>query len=199
MEPDAGLKLTDTNEEGVDLTLIRWFLTLTPAERLEYLDSYVSELFKMIGTMAVHSVEFIVAGGSAGVPDTLSLKIVHLRTTENIGRLLAALGELEAQYRMRRDLTPGESHLASAGHQLLITKYGALDVLGEIGEYGRGLRYEDLLARSHLVDVGGLNVRVLDLDYLIELKEQAGRDKDRASLPTLRATLAEIKRPKTED
>jgi len=100
---------------------------------------------------------------------------------------------------MRRDLTPGESHLDSAGHQLLITKLGASDVRGEIGEDGRGLRYEDLLPRTHEVEVGGFSVRVLDLDFLIELKEQAGRDKDQPSLPTLGATLAEIKRLKTEN
>lgn len=28
--------LTEYSEDGVDLTLIRWFLTLTPAERLQY-------------------------------------------------------------------------------------------------------------------------------------------------------------------
>ena len=34
-EPDSQV-LTEYSEDGVDLTLIRWFLTLTPAERLEY-------------------------------------------------------------------------------------------------------------------------------------------------------------------
>ena len=28
--------LTDYAEDGVDLTLIRWFLSLTPAERLQF-------------------------------------------------------------------------------------------------------------------------------------------------------------------
>ncbi len=37
----------------------------------------------------------------------------------------------------------------------------------------------------------GLVVRVLDLPGLIEVKEATGRDKDRAQLPLLRATLAE--------
>ena len=33
-----------------------------------------------------------------------------------------------------RQLRPGETHLASAGHQLLSTKFGPLDVLGMIGK-----------------------------------------------------------------
>jgi hypothetical protein len=36
-----------------------------------------------------------------------------------------------------------------------------------------------------------LMVRVLNLDTLIQAKEKAGRDKDNAVLPTLRATLRE--------
>jgi hypothetical protein len=79
---------------------------------------------------------------------------------------------------------------------LPITKYGALDVLGEIGESGKGMRYEDLLGRTHTIDAGDVAVRILDLDFLIELKEQSGRDKDKAALPVLRATLAEKKRLK---
>ena len=51
MEPDPGLKLTDYDENGVDLTLIRWFLSLTPAERLEYLDDHVRGLLCMVPTL----------------------------------------------------------------------------------------------------------------------------------------------------
>jgi len=40
----------------------------------------------------------------------------------------------------------------------------------------------------------GLAVRVIDLPTLIELKEKAGRPKDLAVLPYLRATLAETLR-----
>jgi hypothetical protein len=33
-------KLTDYADDGVDLTLVRWFLSLTPAERLEYIEQH---------------------------------------------------------------------------------------------------------------------------------------------------------------
>jgi predicted nucleotidyltransferase len=44
--------------------------------------------------------------------------------------------------------------------------------------------------------LGEFRVRVLHLETLIQLKEELGRDKDLAVLPTLRATLAEKRRLK---
>jgi hypothetical protein len=43
MEEDREV-LTDYSEDGVDLTLIRWFLSLTPAERLEYVEQHVNDV-----------------------------------------------------------------------------------------------------------------------------------------------------------
>jgi hypothetical protein len=40
--PGYNSEFTDYNEEGVDLTLIRAMLALTPAERLEMLDDMVN-------------------------------------------------------------------------------------------------------------------------------------------------------------
>jgi hypothetical protein len=39
--------LTDYSEDGVDLTLIRWFLSLTPAERLEFLQRQVNAILRV--------------------------------------------------------------------------------------------------------------------------------------------------------
>jgi hypothetical protein len=36
--------LTDYSSDGVDLTLIRWMLSLTPAERLEFLEQRVNDI-----------------------------------------------------------------------------------------------------------------------------------------------------------
>ena len=35
------------SEDGVDLTLIRWFLSLTPSERLSYLENFTSAILEM--------------------------------------------------------------------------------------------------------------------------------------------------------
>ncbi len=39
-----GEVLTDYGEDGVDLTLIRWMLSLTPAERLQFLQRQVNRI-----------------------------------------------------------------------------------------------------------------------------------------------------------
>jgi hypothetical protein len=35
---------TDYSEDGVDLTLIRWMLSLTPGERLQFLQCHVNAI-----------------------------------------------------------------------------------------------------------------------------------------------------------
>jgi hypothetical protein len=39
--------LTDYSADGVDLTLIRWMLSLTPAERLQYLEERVNDIISI--------------------------------------------------------------------------------------------------------------------------------------------------------
>jgi hypothetical protein len=44
MVPDDQPRLTDYSPDGVDLTLIRWMLSLTPAQRLEFLEQRVNRI-----------------------------------------------------------------------------------------------------------------------------------------------------------
>lgn len=155
----------------------------------------VADPVEILSRLAAGQVDFIVVGMAAGILRgaplaTADLDIVHRRHPENVSRLLLVLGDLEAVYRHDpRQLRPGESHLVSPGHQLLATRHGDLDCLGTIGD---GRTYEDLLARAPELELRpGLVLRVIDLPTLIELKEKAGRPKDLAALPVLRATLAE--------
>lgn len=133
-----------------------------------------------------------VCGVLHGAPiNTFDLDVVHSREPANVQRLLKALDKLAAHYRMQPEkrLKPGVSHLSSSGHQLLMTRYGPLDILGAIG---RGHTYEDLLPHSADMRVGrGLVIRVLDLKKLIEVKEETADEKDHAVLPILRRTLIE--------
>jgi hypothetical protein len=41
--PEAAA-LPDYSDDGVDLTLIRWTLSLSPAERLEFLDDRIADI-----------------------------------------------------------------------------------------------------------------------------------------------------------
>jgi predicted nucleotidyltransferase len=154
---------------------------------------------KLITTLrALHDggVEFILVGGLAavlqGAPiDTFDIDVVHSRDAANVARLQPVLEGLDAVFRIQpeRRLKPNASHLASAGHLNLITRYGPLDLLGTIG---RDLGYRELLPRSVGLDISeGLRIRVLDPETLIALKEELAGDKDRAALPILRRTLEE--------
>jgi hypothetical protein len=44
MAADDQPPLPDYSPDGVDLTLIRWMLSLTPAERLEFLEQHVNAI-----------------------------------------------------------------------------------------------------------------------------------------------------------
>jgi predicted nucleotidyltransferase len=146
--------------------------------------------------LANAGIDFIIVGGVAAVIDgapisTFDVDIVHSRTPENIARLEPFLESIDAVFRIQpeRQLRPTASYLAGPGHLLLITRYGKLDVLGTIGS---GLAYADLLPHSALMEIApDIRVRVLDLETIIALKEELGRDKDRAVLDVLRRTLAE--------
>ncbi|MDP9120659.1 MAG: hypothetical protein M3O15_04710 [Acidobacteriota bacterium] len=141
-----------------------------------------------------HEVAFCVVGGVAaqlaGAPIlTLDLDILYETTPENLRRLLALLMEIHAHYRdpAGRSIEPDLSRLETMKLHLLLTDFGALDLLASIGA---GQTYQDLLSRTEVYELGGLDVRVLDLAAVIETKEYANRDKDRAVLPVLRQTLA---------
>jgi len=141
-------------------------------------------------------VDFIVVGGVCaalhGVPlTTYDLEVVHSRDLANIDRLMSALDALQAVSRLQqgRTVKPDRSHLESPGHQLLSTRFGSLDLLGEIG---RNRGYDQLLPRTTEIAIGGeMKIRLLTLEALIEVKEETGQVKDLAVLPLLRRTLEE--------
>ncbi len=195
----------DISPEGVDRNQIRWMLSLTPAERLEVLQDFVDTFAKgspmsrslsfhqMLSVLMTHQVEFLVVGGAAalmhGAPiSTLDLGILYSKRVDNIARLESALLALDAVYNdpAGRHIRPDRNRLSTMRVHLLRTPLGLLDVHSTVGA---GSAFEDLEPRSQLVDVQELTVRVLDLDAVIETKEQANRPKDLAALPVLREAL----------
>jgi predicted nucleotidyltransferase len=153
------------------------------------------DFLALLQTLAAHGVDFIVVGGVSavlhGAPiTTFDLDLVHSRAPDNIDRLLSALQDLGAYYRGQgeRRLKPDRAHLISSGHQLLMTSFGPLDLLGTIGAHRS---YDDLLEHTTELQVGGLRLRVLNLETLIEIKEEVGHEKDKAAIPILRRTLQE--------
>lgn len=154
--------------------------------------------FQLLELLTHHDVDFIVVGGVAAILEgapitTLDLDVVYDRSPENLQRLLDVLQTVEACYRdpAGRHIVPTLEKLATIRMNLLRTTLGPFDVLASIS----GASYEDLLGSTRSRQVGELRLQVLELAKVIESKELANRDKDKAVLPVLRKTL-EIKRQK---
>ena len=157
------------------------------------------DFFKILQILAEHEVDFIVVGGICavlhGAPvSTFDLDVVQSRAPENIQHLISALNQMAACYRGRGEqrLVPDSYHLASTGHHLLMTTYGPLDILGTIGS---GHDYEALFDHSEEIIVDDLQLRLLDLESLIRVKEETASAKDRAVISILRQILKVKQKP----
>jgi hypothetical protein len=140
-----------------------------------------------------HEVEFILVGGVAAILEgapvsTLDLDIVLRPTSDNRDRLVTALREMNARYRdpAGRHIIPDREKLDTIRNHQLITDFGPLDILETIGH---GHTYADLIGETETYNVSDLQIRTLRLGMIIRSKEEANRDKDRATLPILRQTL----------
>jgi hypothetical protein len=149
--------------------------------------------FDLLGFLARQEVEFILVGGVAAILEgapvsTFDLDIMIRPTAENGERLLSALRGLNARYLdpAGRHIVPDAEKLANMRLHRLLTDQGPLNVLERIGS---GLTYSDLIDHTRVYEVAGLQVRVLKLEMIILSKEQANRDKDKATLPVLRRAL----------
>ena len=140
------------------------------------------DFLEILLVLTKHQVRFIVVGGVSAVIQGAPFD------------RLRALESLEAYYRTspQRKATPAAWRLLSPGHQLLMTRHGPLDILGMIGQERE---YEGLLAHTVEMEVAAdVKVRVLDLETLIQTKEETAGEKDKAILPVLRRTLEEKSR-----
>jgi hypothetical protein len=152
------------------------------------------ELTTLLANLAAAGVDFILVGALAAVAQgapltTHDVDIVHSRTPDNVDRLLAVLGALNARYRGRPSgevIRPAREALLGPGHSLLMTDLGPLDVLGAI-EGGRA--YPDLVGETIEIEVGGRRALVLRLRTLVELKRGSTHPKDRYTLAILEETL----------
>lgn len=149
---------------------------------------------KILAVLNEHGVHYVLIGGLAAalhgsVTPTFDVDITPEMTRDNLARLSAALDELDA--RVRVEGVPGGlqfSHdatsLAGITTLNLVTRHGDLDIASQPAGVPR---YEDWAAKATEIVVLGVAVPVADLDDVVASKEAAGRDKDRAQLPALRA------------
>ncbi len=146
----------------------------------------------LLHALSDSGVEYILVGGVAAVAHgsarlTRDVDVVYRRATENIDRLVAALSSLHPYLRGAPAGLPFRWDHRTVQHGLnftLTTSLGDLDLLGEIVGGGR---FEDLVPRSAVLHVFGMQCRCLDLDTLIHVKRAAGRPKDLEAIAELEA------------
>ena len=151
-----------------------------------------SALERIAEVLLAHGVEFIVIGGQAeallGSPRvTYDVDLCYRRTKENLVLLAAALRELDVQLRGAPAGLPfqiGARSLALGSNFTLTTRFGPLDLLGYLEPLGG---YGEIIDKAESYDIGGLAVRVIDLDDLITIRQHIRRPKDQLSLLQLQA------------
>src|SRR5436190_6957708 len=153
-------------------------------------------LFRML---AEHEVEYVLVGGLAGVLHgspamTNDADIVPSKDDDNLQRLADALRALGARIRVPDppEGIPFDPHPALLRTMLMLnmtTRCGDLDLTFSPAALDD---YDALRARSIVFELGGVRVRVAALADIIRSKETAGRAKDHATLPILRALRQEI-------
>ena len=148
-----------------------------------------ADLEALLVALVSGGVEFVVVGGVAavlhGAPvTTLDLDIVHRRTEENVGRLLTVLEDLDAETMPARlpPLRPTREMLLGRGQLNLSTRLGPLDPLCVLHS---GEDYDALHADAVTLSDGSLELKTIDLDTLIRVKTEAGRAKDKLTVPLL--------------
>lgn len=156
----------------------------------------MTDFATLIRVLFEAEVEFIIVGGAAATAHgsarlTLDLDVVYNRSARNIEQIVSALRPIQPYLRGAPPGLPFEWSVETVQKGLnftLITKLGALDLLGEI--VGGGT-YEKLLPDTIKIEVGGVECLCLSLNRLIEVKRAAGRPKDLE-------TVAELERIQQE-
>jgi hypothetical protein len=148
-------------------------------------------------TLDRFGVTYVLVGGLAAVLHgashvTTDVDIVPMDGKDNLERLSQALRALDARIRVsgEPDGVPFDhsaDSLARVRIWNLQTAEGDLDVMFQpAGTHG----YDDLARDAVVLRVRGTDVPVASLADVIRSKEAAGRERDRATIPALRALLA---------
>lgn len=151
-------------------------------------------MLNLVQRLAEARVEFVIVGGVAAAAHgatrlTLDLDICLRFERINFERLLTALCDLNARFRpppTGRNLPTDVEQLLSFKNLYLQTDWGDLDCLSELAGLGS---YPEVEQRSRFIRLRGHEVRLLELDALIEGKRALNRPKDAEALLELEALL----------
>lgn len=158
------------------------------------------DIGELVAVLARHGVDFVVIGGVATQAHghrrtTMDLDLMPDPDPDNLTRLGAALGELEAQPvgvdvgKAAISVSDPERLAVAAIVPPLLTRHGRVHILKE----PKGARAFDKIRESALVlEVAGVDVAIVSLDDLIRMKKAAGRPIDLEDVAAL--TEAESRR-----
>jgi hypothetical protein len=164
---------------------------------LDQLGREAADQEALLRRLIEYEVEFLVLGGIAVsihgyVRLTLDVDILPNPSADNMRRLAAALADLRTTAagtggeRFELDLSHPES--LAVGDYFLETRLGALDLVN--GPRPDLKRYRKLDANAVEAQLGELTIRAVGKDDLIDMKREAGRDKDLRDI----AALTEVER-----
>lgn len=151
---------------------------------------------RILRALAEHGVDYVLIGGLAvqthgHVRTTIDADIVPAPDPANLRRLAAALRSLDA-----RVLNRGEEGTAVDAKMLsrattwqFATRDGGIDVMNEVPG---GRPYSELSERALHVQLGEVDVPVVDLDDLIRMKLARARPTDLADVAALTDPGAEV-------
>ena len=144
---------------------------------------------RILRALAEHGVEYVLIGGLAvqthgHVRTTNDADLIPAPDPANLERLAAALHALDA-----RVLNPGEEDTVVDAKMLpkvtiwqFVTRDGGIDVVHEVPG---GRPYAELSDRALHVRLGDIDVPVVGLDDLIQMKLASGRPVDVADVAAL--------------
>ena len=159
----------------------------------------VTEFKKIIPLLVEQGIEFILIGGVAAIAHgaaraTYDVDIVYARSDANISRVAASLMPFAPYLRGAPPGLPFRWDAETVRNGLnftLTTSIGDLDLLGEVAGGGT---YDQLLPHTEVVGMFGVDLRVVTLEKLLQLKRAAGRPKDLEAIAELQALLEERRR-----
>lgn len=150
---------------------------------------------RILRALAEHEVDYVLIGGLAvqthgHVRTTNDADLIPAPQPANLERLAAALRDLKAKV-----LNPGHEHVEVDAKMLpratlwqFSTREGGVDVMHEVPG---GRPYKELSERALRVRLGDIEVPVVDLDDLIQMKLARARPVDLADVAALTDPAAE--------
>jgi hypothetical protein len=150
------------------------------------------DFISLLERLTKAEIDFVVVGGFAGAVHgcalvTQDVDICLDFSPANLLKLQEAIRDLHPVHRMtpgRKKLELTEKYCGDFKNLYLDTDMGRLDCLGQIQGIGDYHRAKEV---SIVLEMGGVRLRVLSLDALIESKKSMNRPRDRQAILELEA------------